>query len=245
MEKNGGSYFKKVNSESVVQLVINSLTDAIIKRQLRPGDKLPTEVELAESFGVGRNSVREAIKILVYLGVLEIRRPEGTFVCEGFKESMIDPLLYGIILDSADSYENLMELREMMEVSVMQVAMSKYTPAELEYLASILKKMQQEIAKGADNIDKVFEADNEFHSTISKMGENPLVDKINQVVRTLTHSIRYETVKRMLETGRGNELYQAHEQLYQILESKNQENMANLVRITYFEEVGLEALDEE
>ena len=60
----------------------------MLNRELRPGDKIPTEAELAESMGVGRNSIREAIKILVYLGVLEIRRAEGTFVCEGFSESM-------------------------------------------------------------------------------------------------------------------------------------------------------------
>ena len=106
------SYLKKLNSESVVQQVINCLTDAIIHKELRPGDKIPTEMELAQTLGVGRNSIREAIKILVYLGVLEIRRAEGTFVCEGWSESMIDPLIYGIILDKSDSYDNLMELRE-------------------------------------------------------------------------------------------------------------------------------------
>lgn len=67
------SYLKKLNSESVVQQVINCLTDAIIHKELRPGDKIPTEMELAQTLGVGRNSIREAIKILVYLGVLEIR----------------------------------------------------------------------------------------------------------------------------------------------------------------------------
>ena len=107
-------YLKPINSTSVVQRVIDSLTEAMISKQLRPGDKIPTEIELANTLGVGRNSIREAIKILVYLGVLEIRRAEGTFVCEGFSESMIDPMLYGIILDTSNSYENLIELREIM-----------------------------------------------------------------------------------------------------------------------------------
>ena len=97
------SYLKRLNSESVVQRVINCLTDAMLTKQLKPGDKIPTEMELSESLGVGRNSIREAIKILVYLGVLEIRRAEGTFVCEGFSESMIDPMVYGIILDKTDA----------------------------------------------------------------------------------------------------------------------------------------------
>ena len=142
------SYLKKINNESVVQRVINCLTDAMINKELRPGDKIPTELELSETLGVGRNSIREAIKILVYLGVLEIRRAEGTFVCEGFTESMIDPMIYGIILDKADSYDNLMELREMMESGVVRLAMTKYTEEDIRNLEEKLTRMKAQIGKG-------------------------------------------------------------------------------------------------
>ena len=54
--------FKKIKNKSVVQTVVDSITKAIISGELKPGDKIPTEMELAESFGVGRNSIREAIK---------------------------------------------------------------------------------------------------------------------------------------------------------------------------------------
>ena len=70
-------FLKPISTKSVVQQVIDRLTDAMLHKELRPGDKIPTEMELSESFGIGRNSVREAIKILVSYGVLEIRRPEG------------------------------------------------------------------------------------------------------------------------------------------------------------------------
>ena len=116
---------KKVKNPSVVQQVIDSLTDAMIRKELRPRDKIPTENELSESLGVARNSVREAIKILVFLGVLEIRRPEGTFVCDGFSESMINPMIYGIILNQGDSWDSLMELREMTEAGVIRLAIEK------------------------------------------------------------------------------------------------------------------------
>ena len=84
---------KRIKSESVVQQIIDSLVEAMIRKELKPGDQIPTEMELAERLGVGRNSVREAIKILVYFGVLEIRRAEGTYVCEGFTDTMIDPII--------------------------------------------------------------------------------------------------------------------------------------------------------
>ncbi len=238
MKKTG--YLKKVNSESIVQQIINSLTEAMINRQLRPGDKIPTETELAEELGVGRNSVREAIKILVYLGVLEIRRAEGTFVCEGFSESMIDPMIYGIILDKADSYENLMELREMMEVGVMQLAMKKISDDDLKRLESRLARMKAIVEEVPPSAEKFFLEDNEFHDIITDMGQNPLVDKINQVVRVLTHSMRMRTVENMLKLGRGAELYEAHEEIYMMLKNKVTENMNQAVRRTYFSEVAFE-----
>lgn len=234
------SYLKKVNNQSVVQQVINALTDAMINRELRPGDKIPTEAELAESMGVGRNSIREAIKILIYLGVLEIRRAEGTFVCEGFSESMIDPMIYGIILDKEDSYENLMELRELIEVGVMQLAMKKVQTEDLTLLKEKLNCMEAEIDKGPENVENAFWADNAFHDTISDMGKNPLVNKINQVVRVLTHSMRLKTVETMIKTGRGRELFEAHQRIYEMIANQDKDNMNQAVRKTYFSEIALE-----
>lgn len=231
------SYLKKVSSESVVQQVINALTDAMINRELRPGDKIPTEAEMAENIGVGRNSIREAIKILVYLGVLEIRRAEGTFVCEGFSESMIDPMIYGIILDKEDSYENLMELREMIEVGVLQLAMAKVKEEELKSLKEKLGHMKTAIEAGSENVENAFWADNEFHDAICNIGKNPLVNKINQVVRVLTYSMRFTTVETMIKTGRGQELYEAHQKIYEMIENKVTDNLNMAVRKTYFSEI--------
>ena len=75
------TYMQNLRKESVVQSVINRLTDAIKSGELKPGDKVPPEIELAEALGVARSSLREAIKILSYLGVLESKRSEGTFIC--------------------------------------------------------------------------------------------------------------------------------------------------------------------
>ena len=72
-------YVKNLKKESVVQSVINCLTEAMWNKELKPGDRIPPEPDLAASMGVARSSVREAIKILSYLGVLESKRSEGTF----------------------------------------------------------------------------------------------------------------------------------------------------------------------
>ena len=230
------SYIKNLRQESVVQSVINCITDGLRSGELKPGDRLMPEPELAASLGIARSSVREALKLLTYLGVLESKRSEGTFVCSGFKESMIDPMIYGIILHQ-DSFDDLMELRQMLETGTMRLAILKCTDEELASLAAVLRKMRDIAAGSKNKIDDFFEADNEFHDLIQEMGKNPLTDKINRVVRTLTYAMRYETVKAMIESGQCKELVEAHERLYHILLTKDISHLDEDVRNTYFREV--------
>ena len=228
------SYLKNLKSESVVQKVINCLTDAMVSKQLKPGDKIPPEPELAAALGVARTSVREATKILTYLGVLESKRAEGTFVTSGFKESMIDPMVYGIILNQEEDFKGLMELREMMEVGMLRLAMSKHTEEGMVRLRSKLNAMESLENRSGNIIDAFFEADNNFHDAVSALCENAQADKVNRVVRVLTHAVRYNTVKTMIESGRIAELIDAHRQIYEVLRGRNQEQLETIIRNTYF-----------
>lgn len=228
------SYVKNLKQESVVQSVINCLTDALRSKELRPGDKLLPEPELAASMGVARSSVREAIKILTYLGVLESKRSEGTFVCGGFRESMIDPMVYGIILGQ-DSADDLMELREITEAGMLRFAALRRTEEDLAALRALLEQMRASLRK-EDAVERFFAADNAFHDYLSKTGKNPLADKIGRVVRTLTHAMRYETVSAMLRAGRSEELLDAHWALYRAVERQEPDGLEELVRKGYFTE---------
>lgn len=229
------SYLKSLKKESVVQSVINRLTDAMRSEELRPGDRIPTEPELAESLGVARSSVREAIKILTYLGVLESKRSEGTFVCSGYKESMIDPMVYGIILNQ-DSFENLMELREMTETGMLRLAMAHRDEGELRELEGILQEMNSAVQDVDDPVGAFFEVDNRFHDKIADMGKNPMADKINRVVRALTYAVRYDTVAAMITRGKSAELVETHRQLLDAIRSGDDRNINEKVRSSYFEE---------
>lgn len=232
-------YLHSLKKESVLQSVINRLTDAIKSGELKPGNKMPSEVELAEALGVARSSVREAIKILSYLGVLESRRSEGTFVCSGFSESMIDPMVYGIYLNQ-DSVENLMELREMMETGMMRIAIAHHSESELRELEQILRKMEEAPKDRKDPVKAFFREDERFHDKIAEMGKNPMADKINRIVRSLTYDLRYKTVSEMIASGRTEELIEAHRRLLEAIREGNLHNVSDKVRGSYYEEVVLE-----
>lgn len=227
------SYLKNIKTESVVQKVINCFTDGIVSGELKPGDRLPTEPELAATFGVARTSVREATKILSYMGVLESRRAEGTFVSSGFKESMIDPMVYGIILGRGDDFSSLIELREMTEAGIMRLAMIKSDEKGLELIRERLEEFEAAIT-GDNAAEAAFEADDAFHDAVSALCQNELVDKINRVVRMLTYSVRRDTVEIMVGSGRARDLLDAHWQIYQRLCKKDMRELEDFLRTTYF-----------
>lgn len=233
------SYLKNLKSESVVQKVINCLTDGMVSGELKPGDKLPTEPELAATLGVARTSVREATKILTYLGVLESRRSEGTFVANGFQESMIDPMVYGIILNKGEDFDSLMELRELTEVGILRLAIKKRSEEGLEAVREKLDAFSDAVEQG--NLTAAFQADNDFHDAVSALCQNDLVDKINRVVRVLTYAVRQKTVYTMIQTGRGQELLQAHWKIYEILYTKDMEGLEEVIHDTYFLDVASES----
>lgn len=230
-------YLKKMDRSSVVQHVIDCLTSAIINGDLKPGDRIPTEMELSEQLGIARNSVREAVKILVYLGVLDIRRAEGTFVCNGFSENLINPMIYGIILNQHNTQE-LNELRAMMETGVLRLAVQKGNQKEIQNLHKRLEDLKAAIFSEGASAESVFPVDNAFHDAITEMGHNTMVAKLNSIALLLTNATRLDSVRKMLESGRNEELYLAHERVYELVASHRLEGIYDSVRETYFEDEG-------
>ena len=114
--------------------------------------------------------------------------------------------------------------------------MASYNEEDLNKLKEKLEILKKEIGKGPENIENVFIADNVFHDTVSEMGHNPIVDRINNVVREMTYKMRYRSVLNMLESGRGDELYDAHETIYKKILNRDPSNLNEDIRRTYFPE---------
>ena len=114
-----------VGGESVVQQVINKITDSIISGELKPGDRLPPELELIEAMQVSRNTLRSAVQTLRAYGVLEVRRPEGTFVCESANPQILNPMLYSILLHEQESFQDVVGLRQMIDMGVSKLVLQQ------------------------------------------------------------------------------------------------------------------------
>ena len=143
-------------------------------------------------------------------------------------------MIYGIILNQ-ESFDNLMELREMTEAGMMKLAIDHHDEAELNELEELLEEMKEAI-NSEDPVNRFFDVDNRFHDKIAEMGKNPMADKVNRVVRTLTYAIRFRTVSEMINGGKTEELINAHRQLLDAIREGDKHNLSTKVRGSYFEE---------
>jgi len=217
--------------DSVVEQIIKRLTDALSSRELQPGQKIPTEMELCESLKVGRNSVREAIKSLVSMGVLEIRRSEGTFVCEGFSDRMLDPLVYGLILEGGGT-EKLIELRRIFDKGILQTALEKATGENIAAIHCQFKLFKETVESSADE-NILLEADIAFHSLIESIMDNPLVNKISMVINRLTYPTRILAIREFLQKEEKRKLISLHRNLITVIETRDSSMVSPILEEHY------------
>jgi len=205
--------FKPIHQQSVVWNVIDQLSDAIIDGKLKPGDQIPTELELSEQLQVSRNSVREAVKILVAYGILEIRRAEGTFIRTGITRQMLNPLIYGIMFSQADSYQQLKEFRQMTEMAAMRLAIRHKTPEKLSEFHQIFDQLITALNNPNASLEEVMQHDMNFHMGIANISDNLLMQEVLRLLFTLTVSKRTEVTKYLLENDR-TYLIDSHTRMY-------------------------------
>ena len=157
------------------------LADGIIEliRQTpyKAGDKLPTEKELCDRTGAGRNTVREALKILASRNIVEIRQGAGTFVSE--KQGVVDdPLGFSMISDHVKLTKDLLQVRIMIEPPLAALAAQCAEEKEIEELGEILKEMERAMEKREDYSD----LDTKFHTKIAECTHNIVMENLLPVI---------------------------------------------------------------
>ncbi|MFW6031732.1 MAG: FadR/GntR family transcriptional regulator [Myxococcota bacterium] len=160
---------------SLHHTVQEALKDFIVHRQLSPGDPLPAEAELARQLGVGRNSVREAVKSLETVGVIESRRGSGLFVGRFSFDPLLDALPYGLMIDSKE-LTDLLDVRGALEVAMVPKAIAVRSDAQIATLHEVLGEMHARAAAGAS-----FSAeDRRFHRELfAQVGNHVLLRLID------------------------------------------------------------------
>ena len=180
---------EKIRQQTVVAQVMGEIRRLIASGAYAPGDKIPTEKELAESFGIGRSSIREAIKIFNYLGVLESRAALGTFVRDRSNISS-EALSWSLLLGS-DELDEMIDLRGGIENWCLMALVKRFGDGDpaaiktIETLGRIVDGMMISVETGRR--EDLIEADFQFHYAIIKSSENALFDSLYGTLRSFLH----------------------------------------------------------
>lgn len=198
MLNNGESYLLKPIgvTHSMVNQIIERIKEALITKELKPGDFLPSEEILTQKFGVGKSSIREAIKMLQALGVVEVKRGQGTVVCESIKEDTINPLVFQLIL-SGGKTDDVIDLRMMYEPAYCRLAMERATKEDIDLIKDSVRRFEDIISRGVQTAQD----DIEFHLAILHATHNPFVEMIGKTTLQLFKASIERSMVKIPETA--------------------------------------------
>lgn len=181
-----GTFEKRALSERIVARLL-----ALIKeRELRPGDKLPPERELAAMMEVSRPSLREALRALAIMNIVEIRQGDGTYVTSLEPELLVEHLDFVLSLDDSTFLE-LFEARKIVEVGIVALAAQHITDEEIRELEACLAKSTETV----EDHEAFLQADVELHEKIAEAARNPILSRFMASISQLGLASRRRTVE--------------------------------------------------
>ncbi|WHH60932.1 FadR/GntR family transcriptional regulator [Petroclostridium sp. X23] len=181
MKKNAQNWLSPVPNKPLSRVVVEKIKEAMIDGALKPGDDLPSENELADRLGVGKSSVREAVKMLEAMGVVEISKGQRSRIRTSVDADILNPLIFQLILQNSDNNKKLLEFRKMFETSASVVAMQNATEEDIVLLKSLNEKMEKDFAAGITSQDN----DMAFHRALYRSTHNPFIVHIGNTVINL------------------------------------------------------------
>lgn len=171
--------FTPVRSKRLYEDIVDQIKQFISGGELKPGDKLLSERELADKLQVSRVSVREAIRSLEMLGFIEIRHGEGTFIRDTNADDVIRPLAMFLAVERG-SLLDMFEVRRIFETATAGLAAERATEDEIEQIGILLEKMKDRIQHG--DSEKGEEYDAAYHYAVAEATHNQLLIKLLRTV---------------------------------------------------------------
>ena len=211
--------------------IIAQLKEYILSRQILPGERLPPEAEFAETFGVSRGTIREALHILEHDGIVRIKKGPGggLFLSEGNLVQVIESMFFSMRWEQI-SFETLMEARKTLEDRIARLAAIRAEEEDIEEIGRILKVMESpDLSR-----DSFVKYDTEFHVGLAKAAKNKVLLMFMVAVKELHNRIlNYAELHDSLFP----EAIRYHRKIYEEIKAKNPERAARVMaeHLEYFE----------
>ena len=163
--------YRAVKTSRLYEQIVQQVEESILKGQLKPGDQLPAERDLAQSFGVSRTAVREAVKTLREKGLVEAYSGRGTFVTNGTSHAIRQSLDLMIRISQQEGAIHLAELRQVLEPEIAALAAVRIE----DQLLSSMRESVTAMDRSLHEPDAYIEADLDFHLALAEAAGNPLI----------------------------------------------------------------------
>jgi GntR family transcriptional regulator, transcriptional repressor for pyruvate dehydrogenase complex len=183
------SDFETVRRNKVYEDVARQIERLILKK-LRPGDKLPSERELAETLAVSRSSIRDAIRSLELMGMVEPRQGAGTIVREISSNSLANPLL-NALKRREEVISELLDFRKILEPPLAARAATHASADEISEMEDILERQEEKLRKEESTIAE----DSEFHYAVAMASGNSVVLKVLDILMDLLRDTRERSLQ--------------------------------------------------
>jgi GntR family transcriptional repressor for pyruvate dehydrogenase complex len=206
---------KPVSKNSLSEDICRQIMNLISTGVLQPGYRLPAERELCQRFGVGRSSLREAIRGLGIIGVLDVRVGDGTFVALN-GEKFIGKVFEWRLATERQNLENLLEVRLALEAATAQYAAIRGTEEQFDQIEEILNKMQACI----NDKTSFAQLDLEFHLVIAEASNNTLIYDLLSIIRAQVAQALTEVVSL---PGGAELAYETHREIYEAIRTRDPE----------------------
>ncbi|AVD35672.1 FadR/GntR family transcriptional regulator [Clostridioides difficile] len=205
--------FNSIASKKVYEQVIEQIQYKILNGELKKGDKLLSERELSEQMNVSRTSIREAIRVLETMGVIESRQGEGNFICTNIEKTLIEPLSMIFKLNNG-TLGDILELRIILEIEIAKLASKRITSSEAIELKNIIDEMRVETNK-KDNNRVLVLLDQKFHSKLATLSKNYLIQSLFMTASKLFDGFIEDAREKIIaEPFNENILLKQHEAIY-------------------------------
>lgn len=213
--------YTPIQPARLYEQIVQQIESRILRGELKPGDKLPAERELAEQFGVSRTAVREAVKALIQLGLVDAQPGRGTFVIQRSPSGVRDVMTQILKSDLERGTRDLVEVREILEPEIAFLAAQRAGEEHRSAMRAAIAQMEQSLT----DIDAFIEADLDFHLALAEASRNSLIlaliDNLVDILRSARRRIalvpggitraqeHHKRIYAAIERGDGNAARQA------------------------------------
>lgn len=212
---------KKGNISQLLNRLTMYFAEQLFEKRLKKGDKIESDRVLATKLGVGRSAIREALKVLDVMGMIDIRPGQGTYISNNEANFFIVPLSWSLFLNG-NQIDSIVEVRNLMEVKAAYLAAKCKNEESLNKLYNVSHKIHN--AYMERDYKEFLNGDLEFHICIAECSGNQV---IYSMIQTISNLMRHVSGSGMVDEGQLQEIYEEHQKIYGLILASDAEGAQN------------------